>query len=121
MTQEQPFVEDSFDRARREFFGTVKTTPAPSAFAAEYLKPRNAPLARKVAAPSPRRGWVNPVARSSPHVVSAIDPYRILAGPRSSRTIPAHRCFILRAGWRRCGAHTASSRKHIRLLSQRAC
>ena len=74
MTQEQPFIEDSFDRARREFFGTVKTTPAPSAFAAEYLKPRNAPLARKVAAPSPRRGWVNSVARSSPHVVSAIDP-----------------------------------------------
>ncbi len=67
-------MEDSFDRARREFFGTAKTTLAPSAFAAEYLNPRNASLARKVAAASRGGGWVNSVARSSPHVVSAIDP-----------------------------------------------
>jgi hypothetical protein len=74
MAQEQQLVEDSFDRARREFFGTAKTTPAPSAFSAEYLKPRNAPLARKVAAPFLGRGSVNSVARSSPHAVSAINP-----------------------------------------------
>jgi CelD/BcsL family acetyltransferase involved in cellulose biosynthesis len=71
---EKPLIEDSFDRSRREFFGTAKTTPAPSASLAEYLKPRNARLARKVAAASLGRGWVESVARSSPHVVSAIDP-----------------------------------------------
>ena len=67
-------MEDSFERARREFFGTAITTLAPSASAAEYLNPRNAPLARKVAAASRGGGWVNSVARSSPPVVSAIDP-----------------------------------------------
>jgi hypothetical protein len=50
VTQEKPLAEDSFEKARREFFGTAKTTPAPSALSAEYLNPGNAPLARKVAA-----------------------------------------------------------------------
>jgi hypothetical protein len=27
----KPSAEDAFERARREFFGTAKTTPAPSA------------------------------------------------------------------------------------------
>jgi hypothetical protein len=67
-------MEDSFERARREFFGTAKIAPAPSASPAEYLKPRNVPLARKVAAASLGRGSVNSVARSGTHVVSAIDP-----------------------------------------------
>src|SRR5580693_100260 len=74
MIEEQPFIEDSFARARREFFGTAKIAPAPSASPAEYLKPRNVPLARKVAAASLGRGSVNSVARSGTHVVSAIDP-----------------------------------------------
>jgi CelD/BcsL family acetyltransferase involved in cellulose biosynthesis len=74
MTQEKPLAEDSFGRARREFFGTANATPAPSASPAEYLKLRNAGLARKVAAASLGGGWVDSVARSSPHVVSAIDP-----------------------------------------------
>jgi Acetyltransferase (GNAT) domain len=74
MIQEKPLTEDSFERAKRAFFGIAKTTPAPSASPAEHLKPPNAPLSRKVAAASLARGWVNSVARSSPHVVSAIDP-----------------------------------------------
>jgi hypothetical protein len=70
----KPSAEDAFERARREFFGTAKTTPAPSASPAEYLNSRNAPSARKVAAASPGRGWANSVARSSPHAISLIDP-----------------------------------------------
>jgi hypothetical protein len=87
MIQETPLTEDSFERARREFFGTAKTTPAPSAAPAEYLKPRSAPLAGKAAAASLGRGWVNSVARSSPHVVSAIDP---LQDSRWSAFIASH-------------------------------
>src|SRR5258707_6193479 len=74
MLQEKPSTEDPFERARREFFGTAKATPAASVSAAEYLNPRTAPLARDVAAVSLGRRSVNSVARSSPHVVSAIDP-----------------------------------------------
>jgi hypothetical protein len=74
MTEEKPLTQDSFERARREFFATTITPPAPRACPAEYLKPRSAPLARKVAAASVGRGWVNSVAGSGPHAVSAIDP-----------------------------------------------
>jgi hypothetical protein len=73
MIQEQPLTEDSFTRARREFFGAAKMTPAPSASPADYLKPRSVTLATRVAA-SLGRGPVNSVPRSGPHVVSAIDP-----------------------------------------------
>jgi hypothetical protein len=72
VTQEKPLAEDSFEKARREFFGTAKTTPAPSALSADYPNPRNAPLARQGHRPSLGRGCVKSVARSSSHVVSAI-------------------------------------------------
>ena len=87
MLQENALTEDPFERARREFFGTAKTTPALSVSPAEYLKPRNAPLARKVAAAALGRRSVNSVARSSPHVVSAIDP---LQDSRWSELIENH-------------------------------
>jgi hypothetical protein len=35
--------EDMFEKAREAFFGTVKTSPKPSALPAEFLKPRNEP------------------------------------------------------------------------------
>jgi hypothetical protein len=34
-------AEDSFEKAREAFFGTVKTSPKPSASPAEFVKPRN--------------------------------------------------------------------------------
>jgi hypothetical protein len=87
MIQEQPLIEDSFARARREFFGTAKTTTAPSASSADYLKPRNAPVATKVAVAPIERGCVTSVACSSPDVVSAIDP---LQDSRWSALIASH-------------------------------
>jgi hypothetical protein len=34
-------AEDSFEKARKAFFGTVTTSPKPSVSPAEFLKPRN--------------------------------------------------------------------------------
>jgi hypothetical protein len=34
-------AEDSFEKARKAFFGTATTTPKPSVPPAEFLKPRN--------------------------------------------------------------------------------
>lgn len=72
MIEERPLAQDSFERARREFFATAKTTPALSASQDEHLKPRKASLARNAA--SLAREWGNSVERSNSHVVSAIDP-----------------------------------------------
>jgi hypothetical protein len=40
MKQANPMGEDMFEKAREAFFGTVKTSPKPSALPAEFLKPR---------------------------------------------------------------------------------
>jgi len=98
MTPEKPITEDPFDRARREFFGTLKATPAPSASPAKHLNPRNAPLAAKVVDASLGRGRINSVARFSPRVVSAIDP---LLDSRWSAFIANHpRASVFHApGW----------------------
>ena len=45
-------AEDSFEKARKAFFGTGETTPKPSASPAEFFKPRNAPLTKKPPSPS---------------------------------------------------------------------
>jgi len=34
-------MEDSFEKARRAFFGTAKTSPEAGASSAEFLQPRN--------------------------------------------------------------------------------
>ena len=34
-------MEDPFEKARREFFGNIKTSAPPSASPAEYLEPQN--------------------------------------------------------------------------------
>jgi hypothetical protein len=47
MERANPMAEDMFEKARKAFFGTGKTTPNLSASPAEFLKPRNEPRATK--------------------------------------------------------------------------
>jgi hypothetical protein len=56
MKQEDPMKEDMFEKAREAFFGTVKTPPKPSAFPAEFLKPRNELPPTKVTGPYSNQG-----------------------------------------------------------------
>jgi hypothetical protein len=52
MKQANPMPEDMFEKAREAFFGTVRTSPKPSASSAEFLKPRNEPPSKEVTGPS---------------------------------------------------------------------
>ena len=47
-------ADDSFEAARKAFFGTEKTTPAQQAFADKVFKPQNEPIANEVPQPLAR-------------------------------------------------------------------
>jgi hypothetical protein len=47
MTEANAMAEDSFEKAREEFFGLAKTSTESSASLGESLKPRNEPAPRE--------------------------------------------------------------------------
>jgi hypothetical protein len=47
-----PMEEDSFEKARRAFFGTAKTSPEANASSADFFQPRNELPSQEVAGPS---------------------------------------------------------------------
>jgi hypothetical protein len=71
--------EDSFEKARKAFFGTATTTPKPGAPPTEFLKPRNDAAAEER---SPALAWQSlpklarnrelrvPAIRNSPSILS---------------------------------------------------
>jgi hypothetical protein len=74
-----PTGEDSFEKARKAFFGTVTTAPKPGAPRAEFLKARNEAAAEEQ---SPAFAWQSlpslarnrelrvPTIRNSPSILS---------------------------------------------------
>ncbi len=48
MTQQNQTPEDLFEKAREAFFGTVKTSPKPSASPAGLLEPQDEPEPKEV-------------------------------------------------------------------------
>ena len=62
MTQSNAPAGDTFEKAREAFFGTVKTSSKPGAFAAGFAKPRNEPASEKSeGSPTDQREAVRPL------------------------------------------------------------
>jgi hypothetical protein len=55
MKQAEPVAEDMFEKARKAFFGTAKTSPKPNGSSDEHLKPRNE-FPTKMSTVPPRTG-----------------------------------------------------------------
>jgi hypothetical protein len=97
-------VEDSFEKARKAFFGTVTTTPKPSVSRAEFLEPQNkAPryqrhrsLARQ-SLPSFAESWNRTSMRLSASIALSIESgcALSLAGLANSRHSLKVRAFSL--------------------------
>ena len=51
MTKRNPIAEDMFEKARRAFFGTAKTSPERSDTSAEFLNPEEEHRSKKVIGP----------------------------------------------------------------------
>lgn len=73
-------AEDSFEKAREAFFGTVTTLPNPSVSPAEVLKPRNQapqyegrPSLARQSLPSFAESWIPASMRGSSSTVLSIE------------------------------------------------
>src|SRR5580700_3090164 len=73
-------AEDSFEKARKAFFGTATTTPRPSVSPAEFLKPRNKapqcqshPSLARQSLPSFAEGWNRTLMRLSTSTALSIE------------------------------------------------